>query len=117
MQIILASDQAKKIESRFELVEISKRERLLNAAKKFGIWFGIAVAAVFIPIFHFVLVPVLLLAAAVMGMKAYKNRFEVRLLDHGPCIACGKPMQEVFLLGAELQFDCNHCYAQYFVQR
>ncbi|MBN8550439.1 MAG: hypothetical protein J0M12_14085 [Deltaproteobacteria bacterium] len=63
------------------------QERLLRALKTFAIWFFIALLSVFIPILHFVLVPLALLLAFIFSFMAY-GQSSVVLGGSGSCPFC-----------------------------
>ncbi len=93
-------------------------ERLVRAGKVLALCWGLAVAAVFIPIVHFVLVPLFLIAGPVMAYQKYRVTIlalradgccpecqqQVSIaLDSGDripkrtyCPACNKPLQLVY---------------------
>ena len=68
------------------------QQRLLRALKAFFIWFFIALVSLFIPILHFILVPLFLLAAFVMGFIVYAHSSMV-LGGTGSCPFCGAAME------------------------
>jgi hypothetical protein len=86
-------------------------ERLLRTAAGLGLFWGLALVSVFIPVAHFILVPTFVLAGiAVAVMRA---REATRLLRvHGTCPRCGK--EQDFEIGGRLtparQLDCPKCH-------
>jgi len=89
---------------------VSKRGRLMAALKALGGFWLAAVAAVFLPLLHFILVPTLLLLGPLMFF--WKLRESVTLLGaDGPCPACGVPIaHRVQLPAAEhTQVRCEAC--------
>lgn len=68
--------------------EFSRDERMRRALSGLGKWWGIALAAVFIPVAHFILVPSFLL----YGIWQFAQRVGTtsRAIDaHGVCPDCG----------------------------
>jgi len=51
--------------------KLSKNQRMNTALKKLGIFWGIAIFSVFLPVLHFFLVPLFLILGVVFGMKSY----------------------------------------------
>jgi hypothetical protein len=66
---------------------LDPQQRLRTCLKLWGLCWGGALAAIFIPLAHFVLVPSLLLVGPILGL--YKWKQEQRLLGGaGVCPAC-----------------------------
>jgi hypothetical protein len=57
--------------------DLAKHERLARAGKMFGIFFGVALLTVFIPILHFILPPLFLIAGTVFFWTTYMETGEV----------------------------------------
>lgn len=68
--------------------DLSSSERLIRGLKLSGIFLLCAAIAVFIPILHFVLVPLLLLLSLVMGVAVWLTRGEI-LSGEAACPNCG----------------------------
>ncbi len=68
----------------------NKRTRLLRASKGFGLALLLAVGAVFIPILHFILVPLLLLAMPMIAIYFYRQA-SVVVGGKGQCPKCLQP--------------------------
>lgn len=69
----------------------SNRERALRALKMLGIMWGVALATVFIPIAHFVLVPGFFIAGPVAAVLRYRV-VESMEAAAGECPTCGRAM-------------------------
>jgi len=86
------------------------KERLTRTLRISGVLFAGAVGSVFVPILHFVLVPVLLLCSAVFGVATWIDRGEI-LRGEFPCPQCQKLNT---LARASESFPsttrCQHCY-------
>lgn len=85
-------------------------ERLQRMLKILGLLLAAAVVAVFIPILHFVLVPVLLICALVFGAATWMDRAEI-LRGEFTCPQC----QKLNSLARESEnfprtTRCQHCY-------
>ena len=89
---------------------VNKRGRLTAALKAFGTCWLAAVAAVFVPLLHFILVPSLLLLGPAMFI--WKLGEHVTLLSaDGSCPACGEEIvHRVRLRAAEhTRVRCDAC--------
>src|SRR5262249_33361169 len=70
------------------IAEHGSRDRALRAVRAWvGCW-AAAVAAVFIPVLHFVLVPALLLSGPLVALARWREHVTILGAD-GPCPACG----------------------------
>jgi len=72
-----------------------------------GCW-GAACLAVFIPVFHFVLVPSLLIAGPWLALVRLGERRTVLGVE-GPCPACGGAISTRPGGGATQEVRCDHC--------
>ena len=70
-----------------KLVEWTKQERVKNAFKTFGIFFGLTCCGVMLPIIHYFLVPILFVTTFVMAMDKYT---QLKYIEggQGPCPRC-----------------------------
>jgi len=71
---------------------------------------GLAIAAVFLPVLHFVLVPALLLGGPILALQRLGER--VTVLDvSGNCPGCGAPQKQSLKRKAQprLEFRCDAC--------
>jgi hypothetical protein len=116
MRLILASDQSKNRELSARLKSLSPKEKMTYAAKKFFLFFGLAVISVFIPVAHFVLVPVFLLLAIVTGVRANAIKYKLELREDISCLKCEKTFPREFLLGKEMRLQCRHCFEHFQVE-
>ncbi|HKZ06268.1 MAG TPA: hypothetical protein VJU81_12425 [Methylomirabilota bacterium] len=86
-------------------------DRMRRVLTALGIFWGLAIPAVFMPVAHFILVPSLLLIGAVVA--ALRSREDMRLLGaHGRCPRCG--VDQEFPGGGrfhgEQALDCPRCH-------
>ena len=97
----------------FELEEISRTERLARAGKSLGIFWVCAVAAIFIPIVHFFLVPSLLLAGLFFAANGYSDSLRLKSKDF-QCLKCGTNLS---LPSVSDQFPkwgtCSNCASEH----
>jgi len=87
----------------------SPPEKMTQALKKLGLFWGIALVSVLIPVFHFVLVPLFFFLGIFFGYRSYKS--EGRVL--GGETHCPHCKNEVKVKPAELQWPvseiCQNC--------
>lgn len=88
ISILLVSPSGKQQPATVTVEEWNKQERLRRGLKFFGICWGAAVVAVFIPILHFILVPLLVLAGPIIGYYFYQQE-RMSLGGQGMCPNCG----------------------------
>ena len=93
------------------IVEQAPGQRLARTLGGLGMFWGLAVLSVFIPVAHFVLVPTFVVAGIVMAIK--RAREDRRLiLVRGACPRCGTE-QELRPGGRFVEgrsFDCPTCH-------
>lgn len=75
-----------------EITALSPRERLQMVALRSGTLFLLAIAAVFIPILHFILVPALLLASVLAGLSAWRFQSKIKS-GKVKCPHCTRPIE------------------------
>lgn len=84
---LLVSSTGLTSEISFDRHDLSQAEKTKTAVKWFAVFFALAVFSVFVPILHFVLVPSFLIAAVVVGMRAYSQKADLTNL-RGNCPNC-----------------------------
>ena len=57
--------------------DLDKGERLTHAVKIFGVFFLVAFITVFVPILHFILPPLFLIAGSALAFGEYTNKGEI----------------------------------------
>jgi hypothetical protein len=98
-------------EARIRIRRFERPARLRRAVAALGTWWAAALAAVFIPVAHFVLVPGL----AVFGLFLFGQRLRtsaVVVAARGTCPDCGTE-QDLDMLGPwreERGVSCRHCH-------
>lgn len=90
--------------------ELPLQERMRRMFKIGGLLLAAALVAVFIPILHFVLVPILLICAVIFGVATWMDRAEI-LRGEYTCPLCNK----LNTLARESEnlprsTRCQHCY-------
>ncbi len=113
MRLILASNQSKNREIRARSISLSAKEKMTYVAKKFFLFLGLAVVSVFIPVAHFVLVPVFLLLTVVTAIKANAIQARLEISESVPCLKCEKPLASEYLLGKDPRIQCGQCFEHY----
>ena len=98
------------------VIEQSTGERVGRAFAGLGMFWGLALGGLFIPVAHLILVPVFLTTGAVTGIKRW---LEVRRLAEvrGPCPRCGA--RQTFKAGGRFangrSLDCPACHGTFAV--
>lgn len=92
------------------VIDYGPRERAVRGVRTWlGLW-GLAVAAVFVPLLHFVLVPGLLVGGVLMGLLRARERGTI-VSVRGRCPACS--VEQTTALKAPLvpavSFRCASC--------
>jgi hypothetical protein len=85
---IFSPDRVKQTVGEVRVQSFNSKDRLKRAFKFLGIFWGAGLAAAFIPLLHFVLVPLLLIIGLVASLTAY-SATSVILGGGGPCPECG----------------------------
>ena len=86
------------------------RERTRRAAATWGTAWLLAVLAVFLPVLHFVLVPVFLIGGPLLALQRFGERVSV-IEVRGTCPGCGVPQTQTLRTAARarLEFRCDAC--------
>ena len=92
------------------VIQHSRPDRLRRAALAWGGCWGAAIAAVFLPVLHFILVPSLLIGGPLYAMVMMREKVTVLGAD-GNCPACGTPQHPRPRTGASdrMEFRCESC--------
>ena len=96
-----------------EPVVLTLDQRLIRAGKAAGFGFLMALAAVFVPVFHFILVPSFLVLSVFLGWCSFKQTGRIGLAGDC-CPICDKPLREkeIFFSGTEIRLFCFECRTQ-----
>lgn len=78
------------------IMSLEGNQKLFRAFKRSGLFFGLAVVSVLIPMLHFVLVPAFLIVSIVMFVKTMSETKIATALE-GECPSCHK---KIDLVGA-----------------
>lgn len=92
MGVRIILDDATQLPTTFRVTVLSPAQRFRRSASIWGAFMAAALASIFIPVLHFVLVPLFIGIAFYMGMKRYKETSFVNL-DQMPCPKCQKPLK------------------------
>jgi hypothetical protein len=93
------------------VMEQNAGQRFLRALAGLGLFWGLALGGLFIPVAHFVLVPTFITAGVIVAVK--RAREECRLLlVRGTCPRCG--VEQEFKPGGSFvsgrSIDCSRCH-------
>ena len=96
------------------VIEQSTGERVARVFTGLAMFWALALGGLFIPVAHFVLVPVFLTAGIIMAVK--RSREDRRLAEvRGPCPRCGA--QQTFKAGGRFEsgrsLDCPACHGTF----
>lgn len=72
--------------------EFHPQDRMMNAIKKLAMFWGIMILTVFIPVFHFILVPLFFFIGLFMARRAYKSEGRV-ISGVVPCPNCSTKVE------------------------
>lgn len=90
MPVILVSPQGNNAPATVSILEWSPRQRTIRAFKALGICWGLALFCVFIPVLHFILVPLFFLGGPIAAYVLYR-REKTLLGGQGQCPNCQQP--------------------------
>jgi len=90
------------------VTQLSQPERFKKAMKTFGIVFAISLVSILVPVFHFVLVPLFLIASIVLAFRQYNKVFEFDLKGV-QCPKCKDDLKEGLLTTKENRFSV-YCF-------
>ncbi len=95
----------------------SRSQRQMRALKALGIWWGVAIISVLVPIAHFILVPLFFLVGLIAPIFAY-FRESIVLGGIGTCPICEEPFEIVRSLDIWPLTDiCSHCHNHVTVEK
>ncbi len=111
--VFLSAFGAEPVPGTAVVAEQDPGERLVRALAGLGMFWGLALLGLFIPVAHFILVPTFLTAGFVVAVK--RAREDNRLIAvRGACPRCS--VEQEFKVGGRLTadrtFDCPNCHDQ-----
>jgi hypothetical protein len=111
LQVVISGPSGKTTQGTVAHQVWDKKERMTRGLKALGFSWGLALAAVLIPLLHFILVPTLLLAGPVVFFWIVKQE-QIILGGKGECPECRKEF-EIVRSAVEWPLSdlCNHCQA------
>ena len=92
------------------VTHLSPPERFRKSMKTFGVVFGAAVVSILIPVFHFVLVPALLIASVAAAVRQY-NKVYLFDMSQVKCPQCQEDLKERLITTKEnkISIYCFNC--------
>jgi hypothetical protein len=85
--------------------------RMSRALRTLGVGWALAIAAIFLPVLHFILVPALALGAPLVALQRW-GEAAVLIGASGDCPGCGKPQEWTLhpsKLGEPVAHRCESC--------
>lgn len=117
MKIVLSNNTSKFLETASELTILPTKYRLLISFKKFIFFFLLALGTLFIPVLHFILVPLFLCVSVFMAVQTYKVKYKLYIENSTICLDCNVQLFKFYLLTDELKFKCASCGTQYLIYK
>ena len=110
--VIFNGSKGKNNEGILLIKNFSQTERIKRTFKTGGMWLGITIVGVFIPVLHILIVPLGLIATIIGSIYSYKKR-SIITSGSGICPECNKKV-EIFEKDLDLPFFemCSNCKAQ-----
>lgn len=115
MKLILSNDVSKFTLLQTTLHSLSSQERLRYAAKRFFVFFGLALVSLPIPVAHMILVPTFLFLAFFISVKSYAVKYQVKLPPQTACPACQKSLPSNHILTDDFRLKCPECFSHLFL--
>jgi hypothetical protein len=101
----------KKASGEVRMMHWEAADRRKRALKSWGLFWGIGLFCVIIPLAHFILVPSFLLAGPIVAFFVY-NQTDVILGGTGTCPDCGKPFKVARMkIQWPLNDICSECHS------
>lgn len=95
-------------EATAHVIDHAKHDRVRRAILGWAACWGAAIAALFLPLLHFVLVPALLIAGPMLGMARLGEKRTITRIS-GPCPECGGAISLKPGGSAANVVRCDHC--------
>ncbi|MBI2374843.1 MAG: hypothetical protein HYV07_12675 [Deltaproteobacteria bacterium] len=100
------------IEATIAVEPLLSSERVERALVRLGVCWFFAAVSVFVPLFHFVLVPTLFLAGPVLAILGSRTRVRVVPSQDVPCAKCAQPVAVgEGITGWPARLNCRSCSA------
>lgn len=99
------------IEGNLENLSVSQRTKA--ALKQFLLFLAIAFGAIFIPVAHFVLVPVFLILSVFFALKEFNIKQNLIIKGTYLCFNCKNTLIIPKKLNNNRRVNCKTCYQQY----
>ncbi len=115
MNIVTDSGHSRPLKNK--IVELTSSQRLKRSFKAAGIYLGLALGSVFIPVFHFILVPLFLTLALWAVVSHYKDTRFIDLTDSS-CPSCQQALKEsaVYFKDQPSRLYCYQCRTQLWIR-
>lgn len=109
---ILRANDFKQNPLEVNIVPSSKKSVILLSLKKLGLFWGLAMVSILIPILHFVLVPAFLIIGVYAFLSQYKNTHSLHE-GSSTCPACqGRfPIKNIYIYDSK-KINCELCMEQ-----
>ncbi len=108
----IMTNDFKKASFQGQVIESSQQEKIKASLKKMLMFWGFALISLFIPVFHFVLVPLFLLLGIGFFFYQMKQSHSIDNLSFN-CPACGKENKiKKMHFKDEARFRCQSCSVQ-----
>lgn len=117
MAWILRNNSFKQAPLDAEIINCTKKDVIILSIQKLGLFWGIAIISILIPILHFVLVPAFLLAGVYSFSSQFKNTHRL-IKGGGICPGCNKffPIKNInFFEGKKI--SCELCMEQLAIEK
>ena len=112
VNVMVRNDLDRQTKALLAIIPLKFKERLKFGAKSLAMSLGIALLCVFIPVFHFVLVP----SAILVGLALFYRQFTFHELLLGGKVSCPQCQSEFELKKAGFNWPrletCPHCRAE-----
>lgn len=117
MKLILTTDATKYILFDGELTRLSPVDRWKAALLKLGQFSALGIAAIFIPILHFFLVPAALALGIFYFFDALSKDIQPVTLQPCHCVQCQNILIFRKLSSQNCRIKCEKCFAQYILEK
>ncbi len=111
MNFVLTQDQSRQADWGAQIQKLNFTEKVKISAKRFSFFLGLAFISIFIPVLHFVLVPVFLLVAVLTLIKSSSYKSRLIFDQNHYCLSCSKPIKTTNVLRGDVRIQCEHCFS------